>query len=253
MWVFCCGMFRSASTLQFQITTQLVKESGNGVQIGWIDATRFAEVRSSYADEPGYKVIKLHLCPEPIQAEFWANRALGIYIHRDIRDVYASMMKQRQKSFDFLWEEGFLDTCLASYQNWTQLPNVFVSRYADVMSDLAHEVRRIADHLRLPITEERSLAIAADYDLDAQQQRIAQFRRQLLQTPVNPDNHCEMVDYHDEESLLHMNHIDSAQIDRWKQDLTPEQVDRLTTRVQEWCGERNCDPTAILAAIDVGA
>jgi hypothetical protein len=163
------------------------------------------------------------------------------------------MMKQRQKSFDFLWEEGFLDTCLASYQSWTQLPNVFVSRYADVMSDLAHEVRRIADHLRLPITEERSLAIAADYDLDAQQQRIAQFRRQLLQTPVNPDDHCEMVDYHDEESLLHMNHIDSAQIDRWKQDLTPEQVDRLTTRVQEWCGERNCDPTAVLAAIDVGA
>ena len=66
MWVFCCAMFRSASTLQFQITTRLVKESGSGVQIGWIDATRFAEARSSYADEPGYKVIKVHLCPEPI-------------------------------------------------------------------------------------------------------------------------------------------------------------------------------------------
>ncbi|NJL21300.1 MAG: hypothetical protein HC895_11515 [Leptolyngbyaceae cyanobacterium SM1_3_5] len=113
MWVFCCGMFRSASTLQFQITSQLVQESGTGIQVGWIDAKRFAEVRSSYPDA-GYKVIKVHLCPAAIQAEFRAGNALGIYIHRDIRDAYASMMKQRQKSFDFLWNEGFLDTCLES-------------------------------------------------------------------------------------------------------------------------------------------
>ncbi len=38
-------MYRSASTLQFQITARLVKEAGIGQQIGWIDANRFNEVR----------------------------------------------------------------------------------------------------------------------------------------------------------------------------------------------------------------
>lgn len=38
MWVFCGGMLRSASTLQFQITSRLVTEAGIGQQIGWIDA-----------------------------------------------------------------------------------------------------------------------------------------------------------------------------------------------------------------------
>lgn len=50
MWVFCCGMFRSASTLQFQITTRLVKDAGIGQQVGWIDANRFWEVRDLYAN-----------------------------------------------------------------------------------------------------------------------------------------------------------------------------------------------------------
>ncbi|NEQ23801.1 MAG: sulfotransferase [Microcoleus sp. SIO2G3] len=211
-------MFRSASTLQFQITTQLVQESGTGIQVGWIDAKRFAEVRSRYADESGYKVIKIHICPEPIQAEFRSGNAIGIYIHRDIRDVYASMMKQRQKSFDFLWSEGFLDTCLESYQTWTQLPNVLVSQYADVMADLPREVDRIAQHLKIPISRDRARSIAAAHDLNANQQRIAQFRQQLLTTPLDPSDHREIVDYHEEATLLHMNHIDPAKVDRWKED-----------------------------------
>lgn len=227
-------MFRSASTLQFQITTQLVQESNTGIQVGWIDAKRFQEVRSNYANESGYKVIKIHICPEPIQAEFRAHNAIGIYIHRDIRDVYASMMKQRQKSFDFLWDEGFLDTCLESYQIWTQLPNVLVSNYAEVMADLPREVDRIAQHLKIEMTPDRAHSIAAHHTLDAQRQRITQFRQQLLQTPLNPNDHREIVDYHDEATLLHMNHIDSAKVDRWKEDLTAEQVDRIELRVRDW-------------------
>ncbi len=34
MSVFCCGMYRSASTLQFQLTTNLIKDAGRGQQVG---------------------------------------------------------------------------------------------------------------------------------------------------------------------------------------------------------------------------
>ena len=236
--MFCCGMFRSASTLQFQITAQLVQESGRGIQVGWIDAKRFGEVRSRYADEADYKdvykVIKVHLCPAAIQAEFRSGNALGIYIHRDIRDVYASMMKQRQKSFDFLWNEGFLEDCLESYQIWTQLPHVLISEYVQVMADLPREVDRIARHLQIKIPPDRARSIAAAHTLDAQQQRIQAFRQQLLQQQLDPNDHREIVDYHDEATLLHMNHIDSAKIDRWKDDLTLEQIDRIEAKARSW-------------------
>ncbi|NJL21301.1 MAG: hypothetical protein HC895_11520 [Leptolyngbyaceae cyanobacterium SM1_3_5] len=102
------------------------------------------------------------------------------------------------------------------------------------MADLTSEVDRIAQHLKIPITADRARSIACAHTLDAQQQRIAQFRQQLLQTPLNPSDHREIVDYHDEATLLHMNHIDSAKIDRWKEDLTAEQVDRIEARLREW-------------------
>jgi hypothetical protein len=83
-------MYRSASTLQFQITAELVKAAGLGKQIGWIDADRFAEVRSGHVNAKGLQIIKVHKCTAAIAAEFLADNAIGIYSFRDVRDVYAS-------------------------------------------------------------------------------------------------------------------------------------------------------------------
>jgi hypothetical protein len=250
MWVFCCGMFRSASTLQFQITVRLVKEAGIGQPIGWIDVKRFAEVRDRHPDcsanDSRLNVIKAHICTAAIAEEFWQDRAIGIYIFRDIRDVYASMMKQRQKSFDFLWNEGFLEACLENYKSWTSLPNVLVSRYETVIRDLAAEVKRIADHLGIFLSGTDCATIAADYQIEIQQERVKQFRETLLQTALNPNDHREIVDYHDEETLLHMNHIDSARVDRWKEDLTESEVGQLEESVIEWCRKNHHSPETFL-------
>ncbi len=71
MWIFCCGMYRSASTLQFQIATRLVKDAGLGEQIGWIDWKRFPEVRNKSVNHSGLKVCKVHICSEAISSEFY--------------------------------------------------------------------------------------------------------------------------------------------------------------------------------------
>jgi hypothetical protein len=246
MWVFCGGMFRSASTLQFQITARLVNDAGGGRQIGWIDAHRFRETSQRHTDESGFKVVKVHLCTEPIRAEFLRHNALGIYSFRDIRDVFSSYMKQRQKSFQFLWQEGFLETCLDNYQNWTSLPNVLVSTYEDMTERLPQEVHRIAQHLGINLSSATCQTIAADYSLEFQQQRIRHFRNQLLQAPLNPNDHREIVDYHDEETLLHMNHIDSAKSGRWQNDLTVEEVALLEQAVRDWCSQNAYSPSLFL-------
>jgi hypothetical protein len=237
MWVFCCGMYRSASTLQFQITSRLVKDAGLGEQIGWIDAMRFDTVRDRHADTPKLKVIKVHTCTEPIAAEFLQGNALGIYTFRDIRDVFVSSMKQRDKSFDYVWQAEFIEQCLENYKQWTQLPNVLISRYETIMQDLSHEVDRIANHLGISLEPSQAQSIAADYSIEIQQARIQQFTHSLLQKTLAPNDHREIVDYHDEETLLHMNHINSAQVGHWRNDLSMQEAAQICDRVEQWCAE----------------
>lgn len=247
MWVFCCGMYRSASTLQFQITTQLVKHAGIGQQVGWIDADRFPEVRCRYEQDNGLKVIKVHKCTNSIRTEFIKNNAIGVYTYRDVRDVYASMMRQRQKSFEFLKKEGFLEGCLDNYRKWTSLPNVLVSHYREIIADPAQEVKRIADHLHVKTDTKTCSDIAKNYTIEAQQERISDFKQKLLQLERNPNDHREIFDYHDDNTLLHMNHIDSVRVGRWKDDLSDYEVEQIEQTVKDWCEKHGNDPTIFLA------
>lgn len=248
MWVFCCGMYRSASTLQFQITTRLVQEAGVGQKVGWIDTNRFAEVKAVYGNQAGFKVIKAHRCTDAIAAEFLQNQAIGIYIFRDLRDVYASMLKQKQKPFEYLWNEGFIEECLDNYHRWTTLPNVLVSHYKTVLNNVSAEVERIAAHLGITLTPQMAQAIAAEYSPDIQRERVQRFREILLQMSRQPSDHREIVDYHDEETLLHMNHLDSAKVGRWVDDLSATEVQLIETKVEAWCSKAGYSPSIFLHA-----
>lgn len=237
MWIFCCGMYRSASTLQFQITARLVQETGIGQQVGWIDAKQFNEVRLLHADSQKLKVVKVHLCTDAIISEFHQANAKGIYIFRDIRDAYASMMKQQIKRFDDIWEEGFIEVCLDSYKAWTVLPEVLVSEYEEVTQNLSQEVRRIAQHLELNLEPDRYQEIASDYTTSFQKQRVERFREQLLKV-LSTDGDRNIVDYYDEESLLHMNHVNSGKVGRWQDELSTKEVAQIEAKVHTWC-EKN--------------
>lgn len=247
MWVFCCGMYRSASTLQFQVTSELVKDACVGLQVGWIDANRFDEVREQYRNTYRLKVVKVHKCTEPIRSEFLQENAIGLYSYRDVRDVYASMMKQRQKSFEFLWDEGFLDDCLDNFKHWTTLKNVMVSRYQDILDYPAKEVKRIADHLGISITLDECRKIAENYAIAAQKKRMESFKAKLLTLARSPNDHRELVDYHDETNLLHMNHIDAVKTGRWKDDLNVHEVALIENRVNTWCKANHYEPTIFLS------
>lgn len=249
MWVFCCGMYRSASTLQFQITTRVIKDAGRGQQVGWIDANRFLEVRDSYANYTGLKVVKVHRFTEPIGWEFTQNKAMGIYTFRDMRDIYASMMQQQQKSFTDIWNwqgRDFIETCLENYKKWTELPEVIISNYEEILQNIPREVKRIAQHLNIDIHLSECQKIAADYSLEMQQERIKQFRDKLLQMQRHPDDHREIVDYHDEDSLLHMNHIDAVKSGRWIEDLSAEEVALIENKIKDWCRFNKYEPSTFL-------
>lgn len=222
-------MMRSGSTLQFQITARLVEEAGLGKRMEWVKPERFPELQAKYADYDGWKVFKTHFCTETMISESAKQNAMGVYVFRDIRDVFVSMMKKSGTTFDNLLNQGLIDECMRNFQRWTSLPRVSVSKYEDIISDLTSEVVKIATHLNISLSHKKYEQIASDYTMQQQLKRIKKLKVKL--SPQEPKATGHQFDYY---SLLHTNHINSGQIGRWKHDLSSKQVAIIEDRARNW-------------------
>jgi predicted nucleic acid-binding Zn-ribbon protein len=229
MWVFCCGMVRSGSTLQFQLAAHLVERAGLGKRVEWVEPEHFPELRRKYLDYSGRKVVKTHACTDEMLSEFEKGNATGVYIYRDIRDVFVSNMSKTSKSFTELWDERLLDFCLSTFQQWTGLQGVLVSRYEDVIADLPKEVARIADHLGIAVDSQTCEEIASDYTVGKQLERISK-----LAATLAPESERASDAVYDPESMLHVDHIFSGASGRWREVLLPAEVALIQRRASEW-------------------
>ena len=108
MWVFCCGMMRSGSTLQFQLAARIAEETGLGKRIEWIKAQDFSLAREKYKNYKGLKIFKSHIYTEEMGREFSRNNAMGVYIYRDIRDAFLSQQTKDKANFATLISQDFL-------------------------------------------------------------------------------------------------------------------------------------------------
>lgn len=229
MWIFCCGMRRSGSTLQFQIVARLVEESGLGKRVEWVKPNCFPKLRAKYADYNGWKVFKTHFCTDEILSEFRRKNAIGIYVFRDIRDVFVSTMKKGGKTAEQLLNNGFIEECLQNHQKWTNLQQVMVSRYENMIIDLPGEVKRTATHLGISLDRKKYELIASDYAIQKQRERIKEFKKK----PSHQLQHEEKLQF-DPVSLLHTNHISLGEIGRWKKELSLKEIAIIEKRAQNW-------------------
>lgn len=216
MWIFCCGMYRSGSTFQYQITAHLVEEFKLGQRLGWVEPNKFPKLYEQYRSNPKLKVIKTHQCTELMATELKNNTAKAVYIYRNLVEVYISRMEQTSKSFETLWEEGFLEDCLQHHQHWTHLPNVLVSQYELVTENLSEEVQRIADHLGIKINQNQKDKIAQSYSKEQQVKRIKTFKNNLLAEKPFLKTEQSIFAHYDTQTLLHPDHISSMKRDKIK-------------------------------------
>ena len=224
MWIFCCGMPRSGSTLQFQITAKLVEDAGLGKRIEWCEHFDFPKIREKYMDYSGWKVFKVHIPTDEMLAEFRKQNAMGVYIFRDLRDSMASNIRKKKiesdpdtrKKLIKRWSTNWVQY----YNTWAGFSQVLVSKYEQVVSNLAGEVQRIAGHLGIPLKESETIKIGSEFTLNKQRERIE---------ALNKDNvSC------DPHSLLHMNHIHSGEIGGWENFLTHEEVLLIEGTATSW-------------------
>ena len=229
MWVFCCGMQRSGSTLQFQLTAHLVEAVGLGRRVEWVRPGDFPNLRDQVAAEPGWKVFKIHVCTPEMAAEFHRDNAMGVHTYRDLRDVLVSTMRKYQRTFDDLMASGFLAHCLDQHQQWTALPHVLATKYEDMIANLPAEVERLAAHLGIAVSADTCRQIAEEHSIDQQRARIEESTRtgDLREGIVKGM-------FYNPVTNLHTNHIHEGAVGAWTQILDASQVARLESEAGDW-------------------
>ena len=228
MWIFCCGAYRSGSTLQYQICASIVESRGVGKRIEYNDAANFPALKRKYSDYKGLKIFKTHYLTPAIQLEFDNHQAKGVYCFRDIRDVAVSVMNKRDISFDELWKSPILKDYLKIHQQWIDMPRMHISKYETFFKNIALEVQKIADFLEIKLGKKEVLKITEELQMINQIKKLA--------TSQHITQHSEGV-FFDKFSLLHQNHFHSGAIGQWQTALSKNEVIKVERLADKWLVE----------------
>lgn len=227
-WVFCAGMIRSGSTLQFQLASSIIERAGLGRRMKYVPEAEFDAVLAGNPGNEELKVFKAHVCALPMAGLCHSGDAVVLYCYRDIRDVAVSALRKFNMSFESLVEARWLDQAVSDFNAWTVMPRVLVSRYEDMVGSIGREACRISRFLGAGISSEEVQSIAEEFSIPAQQERIKTLR-QRHPGPIMAD---DIV--FDDKELLHHNHIHKGEIGAWRSELLPLQQRFLTDRYRSW-------------------
>jgi hypothetical protein len=225
-WVFCAGMIRSGSTVQYQLTAAIIESAICGRRVPYVPESDFVTIRDSY--DFRFAVFKAHVCNPDLSRECLNNGAKVVYSYRDIRDVAVSAMRKFEMTFDELIKKGWLDQAIEDYHRWTAMPDVLISRYESFHDSLIQETRKISDFLQITLSDQMVEHIGRDFQTDRQKERIARLRP----PDIGPSGREELV--FDPRELLHWNHLHDGQAGAWITLLSQDQRSCLTHKFSDW-------------------
>lgn len=226
MWIFCGGMHRSGSTLQYQIVSHIIEKKELGHRIGWLKAEEFDQVRKTESKQSQLLVCKTHRPSGPILDELERNGGFVFTVHRDIRDVVVSAMKKHNWTFRHIWKNGLLQKWTGQFDAWAKLPQAIVSRYDDLVINIDQEAIKIAECLNVSIRPELVSAIADEYSIQRQKDKVKRINEKKQGKQFD--------DKFDPESLLHYNHIVSGDTGRFRSALRPAEISAIESECGEW-------------------
>jgi hypothetical protein len=227
----CCGMIRSGSTLQYQVVAELVERNQRGRRAGFIDEQNAADALAGARATAGMVVLKTHQLIPELRAAAQQGNARVLYTFRDLRAVAVSAMRKWELPFTHvISRNGWLEVAVRASLEILALPNVCLSRYEDMVNALSSEVDRWAAAIDVKISRSEAGALANEFSLQAQLERVKQIRLQ------RPDG---KTDYFDSGSLLHHDHIFDGSIDGWKTQLENWQIRQIERRFGDWLQEHD--------------
>ena len=172
--VICCGMMRSASTLQFQVVADLVSRYFGGMRLSWCDPQDLDARLAEITEEQVPIVLKTHVVTPRLWEALDDGGAVGFFVWRDLADVVPSAMRKFGRTFS-----ETMASVRKSTIHWERLrrhTRVLTSRYEVLMGDIAGEAARYLRHLGMTETPESGVflrELAERYSLSRQRKRVA--------------------------------------------------------------------------------
>jgi len=232
MWIFCCGMLRSGSTLHYQLTKELVELKNLGYGLGWAEGEKFYDLYEKHRHNNTIKVIKIHRYIPKAKELTVAGEAKIIHVYRDVRDIVVSILNKDKKSFWDIIRANLLQSLVIESKSWCNLESALVSKYEDMVDDLPKETKKIAEYLEINLEEGLADRIALNFSIEQQKKRIKQFN-------FNLQGERTGINVHDPNSLLHQNHIFSGKKGQWQTSLSAIKIGLIEDFTYKWLDSRN--------------
>lgn len=228
MDVICAGMLRSGSTWQYLIAAHLIEKYKSGIRGGATTPTRYTGPSQTW------RVVKTHDDSAQFEACLAAGQACALYSYRDLRDVAYSLTHKFSTTFEDIAEERrLLEKCMATNAFWTAQPYTLIQRYEEIFQDPARAIEQIAEHLDIRLAPGEAATIAEEYSLEANRKRTRELKEHFEQRGMdlsNTRNTCR----HDQETLLHWNHIRKGGQGDWLEQITPRELAYFAATCTEW-------------------
>ncbi len=179
MLIYCLGMPRSGSTLQFQIAAELVERHGLGRRLPFLARPKVPRLVRALCGRSRAFVLKTHAL-DPVSVDHWErDSSLGLYSYRDVRDALVSALRMAQQPYTDSWARAFLQSVFEHQEAVLRMPRVLVQRYEDITGDLGEAVAQVASHLGIAMAPGEADALALNFVPEAQKARLVRANRHM--------------------------------------------------------------------------
>jgi hypothetical protein len=228
----CNGIFRSGSTWSFnvcrQLVTQLAVRRGQRFGSAFLDHNALDEyLRNGVSSAPGPVLIKAHFIGPLALQWLRLSKMKAVCTYRDPRDCVAS-----DRTF-LGWDmDRIVNRVLGNYQavdEYRGCSSILMVRFEEMMRDPMVQIRRIAGHFDIDLPEQTLRQIDAETNIQSSLKICQQLKYRA------PNEVTHVADHRvDPLTQLHNNHIHSAKIGRWRDELTADEGRELTRIFHPW-------------------
>ncbi len=169
MFYFCSGMIRSGSTWQYNIVKSLLEKRGLAKPFGYGfigNEIAMDELVKSH----GNFFVKMHESYQPALDMVKTHSAKAVFIHRDLRDVAASLMVRHQRNLKWVLENDLIHKAWKNYQRWTSVPGILIQQYEKVMINMPVAIKEIAQYLEIDLHPGELEELNLKYSLEKQKE-----------------------------------------------------------------------------------
>ena len=159
MWILCAGMPFSGAERHYAIATALVRRAGLGDGIGVLPTADLADRIDEAVVGAPWRVAQVTGFVSALSRRLWSRDIKALYAYRDVRDVYAAMVKADSPEASG-GAKRVARLLVARYEQWVRERGVCVARMPELQMDVAEQVRRVASHLGLPIRDDLAVTLA---------------------------------------------------------------------------------------------